>query len=237
MPTSASNADGAQVDKKLRYRDRWGLMSAIRHAFVQRLASVFGIRIYGIYNRPVEAHTGSDPVVPGFSFRVYSAGEEAELLAAAGRPELEITDRFVKSAFGKGDICSETLYNGQIVSFQWSAFTPTHDHDGVYIEFGGECQYNYFSYTLPEFRGRHLSRIFKPLRDRVSVSRGCTRCIAYISIDNDASIRSAIANGNRRVGFAGYICRRSLFLAFRTPGARKCPMRFFKPTSSTTTQN
>jgi hypothetical protein len=237
MPIGASNADGAQTDKKWRYRDRWGLLSAIRHAFVQHLASVFGIRIYGIYNRPVETHTGPDPVVPGFTFRLYSAGEEAELFAAAVRPELGITGSFVKSAFGKGDICSATLYNGQIVSFQWSAYTPTHDHDGVYIEFGGECQYNYFSYSLPEFRGRHLPRIFKPLRDRVSIARGCTHCIAYISIDNDASIRSAIANGNRRVGFAGYISRRSMFLAFRTPGARKCPMRFFKSTSTTTTQN
>ena len=237
MPISASNADGAQVDKKLRHRDRWGLMSALRHAFVQRLASVFGIRIYGIYSRPVEPHTGPDPVVPGFSFRVYSPGEEAELLAAAVRPELEISDSFVKGAFGKGDICSATLYNGQIVSFQWSALTATHDHDGVYIEFGAESQYNYFSYTLPEFRGRHLPRIFKPLRDRVSISRGRTHCVAYISIDNDASIRSAIANGNRRVGFAGYICRRSLFLAFRTPGARKCPVRFFKPTAGATTPN
>lgn len=225
------------VDRRFRYRDRWGLYSAIRHALVQRLARTFGMRIYGIYTRPVEPPVGPGPVVPGFNFRSYSAGDEIALLAAAVRPELEITDTFVRSAFAKGDVCDAIHYNGQIVSFQWAAFNPTHDHDGVFIEFGANYRYNYFSYTLPEFRGRHLSRLFKVPRDLDSIARGRTRCIAYISIDNDASMRAAEGNGNRRVGLAGYMARGPLFVAFRTPGARNCPMRFFKPKSSATSVN
>jgi len=246
MVGHGSNADGDRsealvneiaVHKPVRYRDRWGVLSAIRHALIQRLAYTFGIRIYGIYTRPVEPPVGPGPVVPGFIFRSYAAGDEIPLLAAAERPELGIDETFVRNAFAKGDVCDAIHYNGQIVSFHWAAFNATHDHDGVFIEFGDDYRYNYFSYTLPEFRGRHLPRLFKPLRDLNSVARGRTRCISYISIDNDASMRAAEGNGNRRVGFAGYVARGPLFVAFRTPGARNCPMRFFKPKSSATSVN
>lgn len=208
------------------FRHRWGWLAAVQHQIVQRLSGSLGLRIYNIYTRPITPPVGPDPLVPGYTFRLYQAGDSAALLADAKRPELELTETFVSKAFGKGDVCEAILCNREIVSFTWAAFSPTHDHDGVYIEFDGRHRYAYFAFTLPEHRGRHLPRQFKPLRDRHCIARGCTHSISYISVDNRSSIRSAQASGNQRVGFAGYLKRGPLFVAFRTPGVKRSGLRF-----------
>jgi hypothetical protein len=211
------------------FRARWGWIAARQHAIVQRLQWMFGVHIYRIYGRPIEPLVGPQAIVPGFTFRVFQRGDEAALFAASARPELEITSSFVSEAFGKGDVCEAILCDGQIASFSWSAFTPTHDHDGVYIEFGDHCRYAYFAFTLPEYRGRYLPRLFKQSRDEYSSSRGCKYSISYISIDNRSSIRLALAAGNRVLGYAGYLKRGSFFLTLRSRGVRDSGLRYFVP--------
>jgi hypothetical protein len=213
-------------ERRAGFRRRWGWFAALHHALVQRLLSSLGLRIYGIYSRAITPHDGPDPVVPGYSFQLYQRGDASALLAAARRPELEITEAFVDKAFGKGDVCEAILFNQEVVSFSWAAFSTTHDHDGVYIEFNAGYRYAYFAFTLPEHRGRHLPRQFKPFRDRHCLARGCAHSIAYISVDNHSSIRSALAAGNRRIGFAGYLKRGRVFVPFRTRGVSRSGLRF-----------
>jgi hypothetical protein len=214
---------------ELNYRQRWGLRAAVRHALIERLSGVAGLHLYGIYARPIHVLTGPDPVVPGYVVRLFARGDEQALLAAARNPELELTEHFVRTALGKSDVCAAILVDGQIVSFSWVAFTPTHVHDGVHVSFDTRDRYGYFAFTLPEYRGRHLLRLASPQRDRYCFDRGCTQGISYISVDNESSIQMATALGNRRIGFAGYLKLGPIFIPFRTPGVRERGFRFFRP--------
>lgn len=195
-------------------------------AIVQRLAWSGGLHLYGVFSRPLGTKIEPDPVVPGYCFRMYQAGEVDTFLADSIRLKPILNEAFAKEAFGKGDVCDAITFNGEIVSFSWSAFSATHDHDGVYVEFDPRHRYAYFGFTLPEFRGNHLPRLFRSSRDRHSISRGCTHSISYISIDNRPSIRSAIGAGSSRIGFAGYFKRGSLFWVFRTGPVRRSGFRF-----------
>ena len=213
----------------LSYRQRWGLSAAIQHSVVERLDQIAGFHLYGIYYRPVTPPAWPGPVVPGFEIRLFHQGDEQELLACAVRPELELTADFVNKALGKGDMCAAILENGQIVYFSWTAFTPTHVRDGVYVSFADRYRYGYFAFTLAEYRGRHLPRMASWQSDRYCVEHGRTHSISYISIDNQSSMRMAGAIGNRRIGFGGYWKRGPLFIPFRTYGVREHGFRFFMP--------
>ena len=213
---------------ELSYRQRWGFFAALQHGLVERLSSRAGLHLYGIYLRPLDAVNAPEPVVPGYVVRLFTQGDEHTLLAAAREPELELTESFVRTALGKGDVCAAILVDGQIVSFAWSAFTPTRHRDGVYVTFDSRHRYGYFAFTLPEYRGRHLPRLPVPLRDRYCVARGCTQSISFISVDNRSSIRMATAIGNHRVGFAGYLKLGPIFVPFRTRAVREEGFRFFR---------
>ena len=221
---------------ELSFRRRWGLVAALKRSLVQRLARVLGIRIYGIFMRSIGPVAEQDPIVTGFSFRVYERGDEAELLAAAVRPELGLTSTFIAAAFAKGDVCEAALRNGEIVSFAWSAFTPTHCHDGVFIRFDERARYSYFAYTLPAYRGRHLFLQFNPARDRYVAARGCTTSVAYISIDNKPSIARSLAAGNQRIGLAGYFRKGPFFLPIHSRAVKDAGVRFFMPDTSDSAQ-
>ncbi|MFO1217395.1 MAG: hypothetical protein U1E89_03315 [Burkholderiaceae bacterium] len=212
----------------LSYRERWGVVATVRRKMVERLEQMLGLRIFGIYCRPIATPAPQEPVVPGFQARLFHRGDEQELLACALRPELELNAEFVRAALGKGDVCAAVLQNGQIVAFNWSAFTPTRVRGDVHVAFDDRYRYGYFAFTLPEYRGRHLPRMVAWQRDRYCLKLGRTRSIAYISIDNLSSIRQATALGSRRVGFAGYLKKGSVFRSFRTDGVREHGFRFFR---------
>ncbi len=216
--------------KELSYRPRWGLLAAVQLALLRRLQMSLGLRVYGIYTRPLESTKHPDAAMPGFSYRLFVHGEADELIARARNPELDLPPQFVRDAFEKGDVCDAVLHDNEIVSYSWSAFTPTHDVDGVYIEFGEKYRYGYKLLTLPEYRGHHLPRIFKPFRDRYCVDiRGRTHSIVFVAVGNHSSTTTLIAQGNCRIGFAGYLKRGSVFRAFRTPGVRRLGFNFFVP--------
>ncbi len=211
------------------YRQRWGLIAAIHHRAAQWLASRLGVRVYAIFVRPLDQSTGPIPDVPGFELRTFRRGDASALLRAAKLDELGLTEEFAQAAFAKGDECEAILCNGDIVSFTWTAYTPTHDHDGVFIDFGAQSRYVYFGYTAEAFRGRRLPILFKPMRDRNSRARGCTQSVSYVAVDNRSSTRLVRASGHVRVGHALYVKKGSFFAAFHTRGVRDAGVRFYVP--------
>lgn len=202
------------------------------HSIYRQLRWRFGLRICGIYARPLREDAAMDPVLPGFAHRIFESGDIDALLAYRRRAELELDEAFVRKAFAKGDACEAIVRDNEVVAFTWFAFTPTHDSEGVHVGFAPGLRYGYHAYTLPEYRGRHWPRLFAPARDRYAIGRGCTHAIAFIAVDNLASIRSAVASGNRCVGYAGYFKRGRRFVAFRTPGVRRYDFRFYLPQSA-----
>lgn len=216
-------------ETELSHRARWGLAAAVQKALVSRLRWWFGLRIYGIYARPVALPEEPDPVVPGYSHRLFEEAQAEELIACSRDPELDLPESFIRDALAKGDICDAILHDGRAVSYRWSAFTPTHDDSGVYVRFDEGYRYGYKTYTLPQYRGRHLLGGKTRLTEARWISRGCASAIAFVAIDNRSSIRRALVMGSRRVGFAGYLKRGGIFLPFRTPGVRRCGVSFFMP--------
>ena len=214
--------------KRASDRERSKLQSERRRIGFHDLRRWLGIRIYGIYARPLTP-PDSEPDLPEFSDRIYDARDLEALLELTKRPELEMPEAFVRRALAKGDVCEAVVHKGEIVSYCWMAFTPTHDSDGVYVDFGERHRYGYKGFTLPQFRGRHLRRYYNPFTDAYCISRGATHAIAFVDVSNQASMRSTIGMGNRRIGFAGYLKRGRLFIPFRTPAVRRRGFRFFVP--------
>jgi hypothetical protein len=212
---------GAMDPKEASKPERSSLRSKVRRWL--------GLRIYGIYARPLAPPPDSEPDRPQFSHRVFDARDVEPLLALAKCPELEMSETFVRRALAKGDACEAVLYKDQIVSYSWVAFTPTHDSEGVYVDFGDSDRYGYKGLTLEEFRGQHLRRYYKRFSDAHCIARGRTHSIAFVDVGNHASIRSTTAMGSRRIGFAGYLKRGPLFIPFRTLGVRRRGFRFFVP--------
>ena len=211
----------AMDPKEASKRERSSLRSKMRRWL--------GLRIYGIYARPLAPPPDSEPDMPQFSHRLFDARDVEALLALAKRPDLEMSETFVRRALAKGDACGVVLHKNQIVSYSWLAFTPTHDSEGVYVDFGGNDRYGYKGLTLEEFRGQHLRRYYNRFTDAHCIARGRTHAIAFVDVSNHASIRSTTGMGNRRIGFAGYLKRGPLFIPFRTTAVRRRGFRFFVP--------
>ena len=177
--------------------------SKMRLDGIDHLRRWLGLRIYGIYARPLAPPPNSEPDIPQFSHRVFDARDVEALLALAKRPDLEMSETFVRRALAKGDACGVVLYKDQIVSYAWFAFTPTHDSEDVYVDFGDNDRYGYKALTLEEFRGQHLFRYYNRFSDAHCIARGRTHSIAFVDVSNHASIRAI----DRVSGIAGSVLR------------------------------
>ena len=213
---------------KLSYRQRWGLWAAIQAAVLWRLRKWFGFRVFGIYLRELKPSTENASADIGFSYRRFEHVDADELVAQFGRKELSLTEPFIRNALNRGSVCEAILHEGQIVSYGWSSFNPTLDEDDVYIEFAASHRFGHNRFTLPEFRGHHLFRPYTEVREADWRARGCTHTIANIFVDNRPSIQSALAQGSRRIGLAGFLKFAGWFVPFRTPNVRRQGFRFFR---------
>jgi len=216
--------------RQLSFHERWGLTAAALKVLLTALRRYLGIHLYGIYAREMEMPSATVPAMPGFIFRMFELSAAEDLIARSTREELGMSAEFIRSALAKGDVCDAVIRDGEVVSYSWSAFTPTRDDGGVFVGFGNRYRYGYKAYTLPAYRGQHLQRVNKPMRDRYCLeTRGRTHTIAFISIDNRPSIRMTTSLGYQRAGLAGYISLGPLFIPFRTGGARAQGFYFFMP--------
>jgi len=211
-------------------KKRGTILSAASTAVAWRLRQWLGLYIYGIYTRLLGGPAARPADNLDCTFRVFEQGDLEEFLDfAQSDARLDLDETFVRSAFAKGDACAAVFSDGRLVSYDWMAFTPTHDARGVHVQFGPRYRYSYKAFTLPDFRGRHATRAFKPLSDDYCVQRGRDSTIAFIAVDNRSSIRLAVGLGNRRIGLAGYLKLGPVFIPFRTSGARAEGFRFFLP--------
>ena len=209
---------------------QWGALCRIRAAIAWRLRAVLGLHLYGIYTRALSEPDAEPPDERlGYSHRIFEPTDVDILLASAGNPRLSLGTEIVRAAFAKGDACSAVFFNGELISYKWIAFTPTHDAHGVYVDFSAKHRYGYKAFTLPEFRGRHVIRLFTAAVDRYCVRRGRVSKISFIAIENDSSMRFSLGTGNKRIGFAGYLKLGSLFIPFRTSRVRAEGFKFFMP--------
>jgi hypothetical protein len=210
--------------------ERWGFWAAAQSALMARLRKWLGLRLYGVYTRELGGSISElSPLLPGYTHRIFEAADAPELQALALDSRLELSEDLMRGAFAKADACDAVMCFGKLVSYSWMAFTPTHDAEGVFVDFGPRYRYLYKAFTLPEFRGRHAIRQFKVDSDHYCIQRGRVSTIAFIAVDNRPSIRYSLGMGNRRIGVAGYLKCGRVFVPFRTAGVKRAGFRFFKP--------
>jgi hypothetical protein len=214
------------AESEPRYWQRWGLLPGIQAAIFRRLRQWLGLHVYGVHVRPIRPDRDTS-LPPGFTYRIFEGKDLEAMLPYIKDPSLGISEDFVRTAFGKGDVCDAIFHDDEIVSYTWISFSPTHHSDGVFIEFRKGDRYGYKALTRSEYRGQHLRR--RPQSDEYCHRRGCTHVIGFIDVINRSAIRASYARGNNRIGYAGYLKRGKVFFPFRSPAVRRRGFRFFIP--------
>lgn len=184
-----------------------------------------GLEICRIVTRPLgSASKHSAPADVRFRFL-----SEPQLLPHCADPELELSQRQVRDAFRRGDLCVGAYDAGKLVGYQWLALGATPHVRGVWVEFDRRSRYSYKKFVRPDYRGRRIAEGLSTHADQLCRELGRTSTIGFIRLDNDASWRASARLGSRTVGYAGYLPIGDRIIAFRSPGARRCGFRFYKP--------
>jgi GNAT superfamily N-acetyltransferase len=188
-----------------------------------RAVRYLGLYLCRIVSRPLGCeHTPPGPIG-------YCLMNERDLLPHCADADLELSEGHVRAAFSRGDLCVGAFAGGRLVGYEWLAFRRTPHMDGIWVEFDPGSRYGYKKFVRPEFRGRHIAAGLSAYGDPWCLRRGCSRTIAFIELDNDASWRAAARLGSRTIGYAGYLKLFDTFVAFRSKGARALGFRFEVP--------
>jgi GNAT superfamily N-acetyltransferase len=184
-----------------------------------------GLQVCRVVARPLAtaaARQGPDGIV-------FQLASEAQLLPHCAEAELELSQRHVREAFARGELCVAAFHGSKLVGYQWLAFRPTPHVGGVWVEFDQRSRYSYKKFVRPDYRGQRIALGLSTHADQLCRERGRATTVGFIRLDNAASWHASARLGSRTVGYAGYIAFASRFLAFRSPGARSWGFRFYKP--------
>jgi len=177
--------------------------------------------------RPLDASSVATELNNSVSTRIAT---RAEVMKAAQDTSIDFDQDFVEGAFDRGDICFAAFDGTRMVSYEWNLYSTTPLDDGLWVAFEKPYRYGYKSFTLPEYRGRHLRS--QNLLDRSCSERGYRYAIVFIETHNFASIQWGEHRGYKVVGFVGYVKLFNKAYPFRSPGAKKHKFRFYRHTDA-----
>jgi RimJ/RimL family protein N-acetyltransferase len=192
-----------------------------------RLQRYFGLYLYRVMARPLDAQNAP----PGGPVR-FALIDEAELLLHCRDPELELPAYSVRASFERGDLCVGALQDGQLVGYCWFAFGPTPESGGTWLEIGRQATYSYRHFVRPGYRGRRIAAGMLRAVDSTLAQRERARCVALVYTHNRASIRASARSGALPTGYAACLRIFGHPLSWRSPGAKREGLRFFRPQSN-----
>lgn len=155
---------------------------------------------------------------------------EAEALALAADPRLELSEQWIRQAYARDCICLGALVHGQLLGYTWLAFGDTPYEDRVWIGFDERLRYSYKSFVRPECRGERIMQSLHAVADRPELRRGRHFTVTFVNADNEASLAALERSGSRRIGFAVYARWFGLVLAYRSSGLKRAGISLYKPT-------
>ena len=180
-----------------------------------------GLHLWVVHVRPL----ASDFVIPPEHAQRYEFRRVmfAEALAQSrGNPQLNMSQAFLESAFGRGDICVGAFDAGRLVAYTWRSLDRAPIEDGLWLKIvRPNCRYGYKALVLAEYRGQRLNETVRSFYDREMVAMGVRQNVAYIDLHNLPSLKAHRGLRRERIGFAGYFRRRQVWGTFRTPGVRR----------------
>ena len=191
-------------------------------------------RVPGVFLARVMTRPLQDPV-PGARPRSeleYRVCAEEDLRGWCADRDLGLDLPHLRAAFERGDCCVGMFDSARLIGYVWYAFGVTPDAPGVWIEIPGHARYAYKAFLLPEYRGRGIGNEMYLHAGQVCPRKGRTAGICFVFVDNRASLRAAEKAGWRTIGHAGYVRKKGLFAAFRSPGAWRAGFRFYRPVAA-----
>ena len=142
------------------------------------------------------------------------------------RPEYEMSERFIRQAFAKGDECYGFLDGSVLAAYGWYSNRPTAiDAPGLVLHFDERYVYMYKGFTHIEYRGQRLHAVAMARALDTYLARGYRGLVSYVEWNNFASLRSCY-----RIGYTdfGNISMLRLFGHYLTMADRGCKRYHFR---------
>ena len=158
--------------------------------------------------------------------------EEAEALAFAADPGLELGEQWIRDAYARGSLCLGALARGQLLGYTWLAFGDTPYEDGLWVGLDERLRYSYKSFVRPECRGERVIQALHALADRPELRRGRHFTVDFVNADNHASFTALERSGSRPMGFAVYARIFGALLALRSPGLKRAGISLYEPNAA-----
>jgi GNAT superfamily N-acetyltransferase len=191
------------------------------------LQRYFGLNLYRVLARPLDP----EPRAAAAGMRLALLGE-TELLGHCRDAGLELPAASARASLARGDLCVGALENDRLLGYAWFAFGATPESDGVWIDLDRRATYSYRHFVRPEARGRRIAAMLVTAADAACMQRGVSRYVTLIYTHNRASIRASLRSGAGSVGYAACLRLFGRALSWRSPGARREGLRFFRPQSN-----
>ncbi len=129
-------------------------------------------------------------------------------------------------AFERGDLCIASLFDGQVVGWDFSTYTSTRVNSHIDFRVPEGYEYGYGNFTHPDHRGRKLADMraarWEGLLDEYESS------VWYVNRRNERSLKvfGEPAEGVELIGWTAYIGFFSCYLAFSSKSCRNLGVGF-----------
>jgi hypothetical protein len=217
------------IDAAFDMLKRWGFLKTTYFYFVRIGEKYLGLdgSLCLIFTSPLPYEEEDQSDAPNPS-RVLTSDEVLEYCNS--EPALDMPLAVTVKAIERGDYCVGTFVDGRLVSYGWRAFSTTPHNSHIWVKIGPNACYNYKTFTLPEFRGRHISERRKYCGNELFRSRGIVDRQSSIASTNFSSLAGSTRDGNSKLlGYAGYFQLFGKLLFFRSPGVKKAGYEFYLP--------
>ncbi len=155
--------------------------------------------------------------------------EEAELLAFAADPRLELGEQWIREACARGSLCLGALAHGELLGYTWLAFGDTPYAEGLWVGLDDRLRYSYKSFVRPECRGERIIQALHALADSPELRRDRHFTVDFVDADNCASLAALERSGSSRIGFAVYARGFGGLFALRSPGLKRAGISLYEP--------
>lgn len=189
----------------------------------KRLSRHGGIYLSRVVVRPLVAFEAA-PAAGEIRCRLT---KERELLCWCVDPALELTEKQVRDACARGDLCIGAYDGGRLIGYEWLGFGPTPHVGRLWVHFRpGDC-YMYKKFVLPAHRGHGIAALLDAKADEIAALHERERIVCFIDVQNAASWRSAKRRLCWVAGYIGYVALFGLSIPFRTGGTMREGFRYF----------
>jgi len=197
---------------------RLGLIRSLYIRIMRRIGQHLGIHVNIVRSTAMGANAQFPEIPSNISLQLISADR---LLKAIENPTLLLSRKFVQAAIDRGDLAFGAFDGPVLVSYIWRTFSHAPHTEKIWVRVPPPYCYAYNSFTLPKYRGLHISPAVHIFSDVEMYKRKFTHRAGFVAVTNSASLAMGKYMGTRRIGYAGYV-------KFRTGAVKQIGFEFFE---------